>query len=221
MDILDRIEKLLRLSESPNAHEAEAALLKAREMMARHKLGTADFPREPSLKVVRKKTEFSFGSLLRPWMVELSQSMAKNYCCLTYVLQTRGSQCMHIGLTGFEEDVRICIVMMRYVLNCIDGWSETLRDLCEGLYSIEDMERICNSYALGFIRGVGTAYERQSASHEEWGLALVPPEEARVLLSVISKVEWKEKVQALPNLYQEGFRDGIAFEPAKCKYATH
>ena len=38
MDIKDRIQKLLALSVNPNENEAKAALLKAQELMAKHKL---------------------------------------------------------------------------------------------------------------------------------------------------------------------------------------
>ena len=37
-NIKDKIAKLLALAESPNENEAQAALLKARELMAQHKL---------------------------------------------------------------------------------------------------------------------------------------------------------------------------------------
>ena len=37
-NIKDKIAKLLALAESPNENEARAALLKARELMAEHKL---------------------------------------------------------------------------------------------------------------------------------------------------------------------------------------
>ena len=37
MDIKDRIQKLLALSVNPNENEAKAALLKAQELMAKHK----------------------------------------------------------------------------------------------------------------------------------------------------------------------------------------
>lgn len=37
-DIKDKIAKLLALAESPNEAEAKAALLKARELMAKNKL---------------------------------------------------------------------------------------------------------------------------------------------------------------------------------------
>lgn len=37
-DVKDKIAKLLALAESPNENEAKAALLRARELMAEHKL---------------------------------------------------------------------------------------------------------------------------------------------------------------------------------------
>lgn len=39
MDYKDKIKKLLALAESPNENEAQAALLKARQLMAEHKIG--------------------------------------------------------------------------------------------------------------------------------------------------------------------------------------
>lgn len=41
-DCREKIKKLLALAESPNEHEAKAALLKAKELMAEHKLSEMD-----------------------------------------------------------------------------------------------------------------------------------------------------------------------------------
>ena len=38
----ERIRKILALAESPNEHEAKAALLKARQLMAEHKLSESE-----------------------------------------------------------------------------------------------------------------------------------------------------------------------------------
>ena len=57
MNIRDRIAKLLALSESPNEHEAKAALLKARELMATHKLRPEDVLDAKEQKVIRKQSE--------------------------------------------------------------------------------------------------------------------------------------------------------------------
>ena len=45
-DYKDKIRKLLALAQSPNEHEARAALLKARQLMAEHKLSEAEL-RDP------------------------------------------------------------------------------------------------------------------------------------------------------------------------------
>ena len=42
MDYKEKIKKLLALAESPVKAEAQAALLKARELMAKHKLSERD-----------------------------------------------------------------------------------------------------------------------------------------------------------------------------------
>lgn len=42
-DYREKIKKLLALAESPNEHEAKAALLKAKELMAEHKLSEAAY----------------------------------------------------------------------------------------------------------------------------------------------------------------------------------
>ena len=45
-DYKDKIRKLLALAQSPEEAEAKAALLRARELMAPHKLSEADFVEE-------------------------------------------------------------------------------------------------------------------------------------------------------------------------------
>lgn len=52
-DIKGKIRHLLALAESPNENEARAALLKARELMARHKLTEAELG-EAERQAVRK-----------------------------------------------------------------------------------------------------------------------------------------------------------------------
>lgn len=58
MDIEKKIRKLLALSESPNEFEAQAALLKARQLMAEYKLTEAEL-HEGNKKVKTIKTSIS------------------------------------------------------------------------------------------------------------------------------------------------------------------
>ena len=51
----EKIKKLLALAESDNENEAKAALLKAKELMAQHKIEEADLEDAQNKKVVRVK----------------------------------------------------------------------------------------------------------------------------------------------------------------------
>jgi hypothetical protein len=220
MNIREKIDKLLRLSESPNAHEAKAALLKAREMMAAYKLGAADYTAHPHAQVIRKRTEFHCSPTCDPWLIKLSTVIARHNCCHSYLLRQKDTERVHVGLTGFETDVHICISILRYALDCIDDWSADIRRLCAELYTEKDLQSICDSYALGFIRGIDAAYEKQSKLHREWGLVLAPPKEAQRLINSLKKVLVYTKEAELPNLFHQGYRDGMAFIPAQNRAAA-
>ena len=53
-DIREKIAKLLALATSPNEQEAREALLKARELMAKHKLQPEECREKQSVKVVKQ-----------------------------------------------------------------------------------------------------------------------------------------------------------------------
>ena len=60
-DYSEKIKKLLALAESPNEHEAKAALLKAKELMAEHKLSELDVK-----DVGKKEVKKSCWKVCRP-----------------------------------------------------------------------------------------------------------------------------------------------------------
>ena len=55
--VREKIEKLLALATSPNENEARAALLKAKELMAKNKLTEADFEDAKKQKLKTFKCE--------------------------------------------------------------------------------------------------------------------------------------------------------------------
>ena len=80
MDIEKKIRKLLALSESPNEFEAQAALLKARQLMAEYKLTEAEL-HEGNKKVKTIKTSISCTKQTNFWIFTLSTVISENYCC--------------------------------------------------------------------------------------------------------------------------------------------
>lgn len=70
-NIKDKIAKLLALAESPNENEAKAALLKARELMAEHKLRPEDVKKAKKEKVIRKVLDITCTAMTNPWAASL------------------------------------------------------------------------------------------------------------------------------------------------------
>lgn len=77
-DYREKIKKLLALAESPNEHEAKAALLKAKELMAEHKLSELDV-KDVGKKEVKEVLLEGMQASTRhnPWIIPLSTVMEK------------------------------------------------------------------------------------------------------------------------------------------------
>ena len=78
-DIRDKIAKLLALADSPSEAEARAALLKARELMAKHKLRPEEIKKAENVKVIKETIGVSCTGMTDPWMPNLTAVIAGHY----------------------------------------------------------------------------------------------------------------------------------------------
>ena len=192
-NIKDKIAKLLALAESPNENEAKAALLKARELMAEHKLRPEDVKKAKKEKVI-----------------------AEHYCCRAYRYRSAGSKKNKIGLVGLEEDFEIAQRIVIYAHECVMAGikAQFVRDPKDppGTYREK-----CNAYGWGFVRGVNKASREQEEQHQEWGLVMVVPQAVDDSMADMGKKTqfgteqtggWRDAYRAL------GFQDGRRFDPA-------
>ena len=83
MDYKDKIRKLLALAKSPEPEEAKLALLKARKLMAEHKLTERDLD-EHDTTVIQREIDETFSKKANSWMSPLSSIIGENYCCAAY-----------------------------------------------------------------------------------------------------------------------------------------
>ena len=67
MDYKDKIRKLLALAKSPEPEEAKLALLKARKLMAEHKLSERDLE-ERNATVIKRSIRETFSEKANSWM---------------------------------------------------------------------------------------------------------------------------------------------------------
>ena len=215
-NIKDKIAKLLALAESPNENEAKAALLKARELMAEHKLRPEDVKKAKKEKVIRKVLDITCTAMTNPWAASLSAVIAEHYCCRAYRYRSAGSKKNKIGLVGLEEDFEIAQRIVIYAHECVMAGikAQFVRDPKDppGTYREK-----CNAYGWGFVRGVNKAFREQEEQHQEWGLVMVVPQAVDDSMADMGKKTqfgteqtggWRDAYRAL------GFQDGRRFDPA-------
>lgn len=212
--IKEKIAKLLALADSPNENEARAALLKARELMAEHKLRPEDC-RKKSEVVRRELTGITCTKIKNGWAVDLSAIIAANYCCKAYRRHQTGDKKVEIGFVGLEDDIDICMKMFRYAFECasseceriVKGWRG------DGRYG----RRMAESYGFGFCNGVRQAFKEQTAEKQEWGLVLVVPKAVTDSMQDMGKPSGYavQKSGGLSRDYAaRGYSDGVQWDPS-------
>lgn len=215
MDIKDRIAKVLALAESPNENEAKAALLKAREMMAKYKLRPEDLERKENAKVVKRLTEFSCTKQTEPWMITLSAIIAENYCCRAYSARAAGKKTFTVGFVGFEDDIAVVEKIYCYAVGCIRQQA-SLALACYRHVSGKNAREWKNAYGFGFCTGVKEAFAKQAQEHQEWGLVLVTPPEVNAVMSEMRRatpVKADFASREKQEMLRRGYAEGREFDP--------
>lgn len=215
-DIHDRIAKLLALADSPNEHEAKAALLKARALMAEHKLRPEDITRKENVKVRVETVGIFCTKMTDTWAADLSAVIAGHYCCKAHRTHHKRAKKVEIGFAGLEDDFEICKRIYLYTYGCVKDRCKEIRARAADLdYSGKVIREMCNAYGIGFCRGLLAAFQEQEAQHQEWGLVLKIPKEVNDATShhkpaqVYGDVRedgWRKTYTA------EGFQDGKRFD---------
>lgn len=176
-EIKKKIAKLLALSSSPNEKEAQEALLKARELMAKHELSPEECQQGSSAKVVMRTVGVECTKMTDPWAVQLGAVIGKRYCCEVYRgIPFHGSKKTVVGFVGLEDDFEVCRRVYRYAYECVQSWCRRNRALQKGQYRGKELREMCNAYGWGFCNGLEAAFAAQDQAQQEWGLVLSPPQ---------------------------------------------
>ena len=206
-DIRDKIAKLLALADSPSEAEARAALLKARELMAKHKLRPEEIKKAENVKVIKETIGVSCTGMTDPWMANLTSTIAEHYCCRSFRRSFKGKKTKHIGLVGLEDD---------FAIDCIQATKKEIAAENKGLPQTY-IRKMCNAYGWGFIYGLQQAFKDQDQEHQEWGLVLVVPQRVTDVMIGMGKPssfghadfssDWQKHYGS------RGYEDGQKFDP--------
>lgn len=221
---LNKIKKLLALSaDNPSDEESHAALQKAQELMAIHKLSEQDIsPDEIKKKCIKKKTNFSYGTRSSDHYVDdLAGIIADNFCCVNYISTPRYSKTHYVCFMGMEEDVAICEEAMNIAnYAIIKGYNRVYNDIARETGLDYVPARIFNpakkGYVKGYLAGLKRALESQREKHQEWGLVLVVPQEAQDYIGSLDSVSFNMSDNKVDTYYyDEGYNDGSNFNMYK------
>lgn len=210
----EKIAKLLALAASPNENEAKAALLKAKELMAKYKMSEADFEEAKNQELVHMVCEkvswtSDSGSI---WMTSLCKTICDEYLCTSAWSVPRGHRTYTLVITGMQEDAEICKEVVEYAVDFVNSAIKAL----QRRYRRQDPKAIAKSYAEGFISGLREAFEEQSREHPEWALVVVKPDEVQKYEDSLGNRSVKAKQASFdPLAYTRGQLDGRNFNPNK------
>lgn len=216
-DYREKIRKLLALAESPNEHEAKSALLKARQLMAEHKLTERECKDAEKQEVKDIRADITCSKRRNPWIVHLSAVIGENYCCKGYRNRRYGEQTNYIGFIGLGDDVEVCVSIFKYAVDCVLSEIKRIKKENSCYYS-SYVKKICDSYGYGFVSGVSEAFRKQQEENEQgWGLVLVMPQEVIEASQHLGHKEFKSRAQEdiSESAYAKGFYDGEEFDPTK------
>jgi hypothetical protein len=207
--VIERIQKLLSLSESSNENEAKLAMLKAQELLAKHKLSMQEVK---NIKLYNSKIKDHVSNVSftkAKWKGRLANIIANNFGCYNYFKTRRVNT---ITFYGREEDVIVCNIVLQYAIDCIEANTKKIQyAYSRNGYSTKG---VANDYAIGFIDGLNKNFEEQKKANQEWGLVLVKDKEVVEAYSqkkFKGSISTKSKFQGHTEIYYQGVEDGEKF----------
>lgn len=228
--LINKIENLIRLSSSDNEHEARAAMMKARELMAKYHIRMEDVsPEEKESETVETAT--TLEKFRESWIQDLARVIAQNFRCRTLLLHWYTGNTYKIRFLGVNDDAFVCMEIFRYALKVIKSRVKTMRGIFyESGKDFEYNDKLV--YCHGFMKGLQINFAEQTKRQQEsrrdncFALALCVP-------AVVDKaIESMGVEDAAPStrpsmsrknsmLYGIGYTDGKAFQNAGDKEQLH
>ena len=196
--IIEKVKKLLETN-GRKEQEAQVALQKAQELIAKYNLENKDLettPREVVLKYLSKQTK---GVSDRLKMIAVR--IAEHYRC-----RVVASKYM-IGLIGFEEDCCTCEYVITYIQRVFNKTSKAIDEL---MLDRTAKVQAKNSYLEGFLSGCVFALKE---TEEKYALVLKVPAEVDEYIENQNYRQGSFKLNTANSLianecYSLGFDDG-------------
>lgn len=213
-DIRATIAKLLALSKgTPEEGEAKLALMKAWELMAKHKLSLNDIEQPKDQPVIKATIGVQSTKLSSPWAVSLAGTIRAHYSCRHYRTVYKGRKIVDIGFIGLEDDFKACKLAYCYAYDCIMARCKGIKEAHKKYDSAQRIRQMCHSYGWGFCSGLAAAFDAQKKEHQEWALVMsIPKAVEDVASAMVKTVYTKPSNEGWSKGYAAmGYKDGQEF----------
>lgn len=229
--LINKIENLIRLSSSDNEHEARAAMMKARELMAKYHIRMEDIsPEEKESETVECST--TLEKFRESWVSDLAAVIAENFRCRILILRRERGSIYKIRFYGVNDDSFVCMEIFRYALQVVHSRLKTMRGIFkESGKDFEYNDKLL--YCHGFMKGLQmnfaeqTKQQQRSRDDDCFALALCVPAVVDKAIESMGDLEI-ERPSARPTmsrknsmLYGIGYTDGKTFQNAGDKERLH
>ena len=162
-EALDRIQKCLALSNSPNENEARTALLMARKLMAKYMVSEGEVSVSDG-EIEERESSVTCTTIRDPWAIQLGTLIADRHRCKSFVRKGYRKKTMTVSFIGFAKDLDVCTAAFEYA-------ASTVR---LGIAAGHMDRAAADSYARGFLRGLEEAYREQDRTETaETGMSIV------------------------------------------------
>lgn len=202
--MLEKIKELLNLGDSSRNNsdqEAQAAMLKAQELMAKYDISIEEVEGEEEEVYAHEECEHKWDYAYR---IPLANVLGKNFRCMVYC---RGKS---VVFMGHASDAQICKATFEFAYKFIQRQGNAIYNKKYAMG--RPTKGVFNSYAHGFIVGLNEAFDAQCKA-----LAIVTPQDVIDEFNNITK-DWQTKkskniAQDVTNheVWSEGRRDGKEF----------
>lgn len=175
---IEIINKLLRLSNSSNEHEAKLALEKAYTLMLKYDISKDDVG-EPMGEVIEYKTSIYYTEYKNNYICTLANNIAEFYRCVSCSTYTNKSKKRTVVLMGNKDDCKIAESVILFIKSHVDKWFTEYRRKNRRKYTLEYLQATRNNYGEGFTKAIIELLEdKRKFAQQEWGLVVTIPQEA-------------------------------------------
>lgn len=202
--IVEKIQKLLSLGSSPNENEAKTAMLKAQELLLKHKLSMQEIQGyQPKGKVKIFTSDFRFRS--SEWKPALMVVICENFGCIG--LTIRELNTYRLAIVGKDENLEICFVILKYAISYVESRIRELK--IEYYKNNRSANGLANNYGAGFAVGLAMQYKEQVRSDTSYALVVQKDPEVEEFLDDLNIKQTRESTLEPDRNHRDAIIQGI------------